>query len=154
MKTRKAVGAIVTHKNRFLIVRKVTINTRMGKELQNGIWDFVKGRVEDEDETVEASMRRELLEETGSVAYTLKKRFNETISFAFPEKIQTKIGYHNQITTMFHFEYVGDGKDLEANDKEINQICFVHEQALLSLLEHEESKEFFTRNRSQIISKK
>lgn len=147
MRTRKAIGAIVTQENRFLIVRKVAINTKAGKEYQSGSWDFVKGGVEVEDETLVASMRRELLEETGSVAYTLKKRFHDTISFTFPQKIQTKIGYHHQVTTMFHFEYIGDGHDLQPNDKEIDQITFVSEQSLLHLLEHEESKAFFIRNK-------
>ena len=153
MRTRKAVGAIVTHNKQFLIVRKVTINTMVGTELQHGEWDFVKGGVKDEDETVEAAIRRELLEETGSVAYSLKQQFHDTISFSFPETIQKKIGYHRQTTTMFHFEYVGDGNDLESNDKEIDQIQFVYKPALLNLIEHEESKEFFIRNDSSIIKK-
>lgn len=154
MRTRKAVGAIVTHNQRFLIVRKVTIKTRMGAEFQNGSWDFVKGGIEDQDETIEAAIRRELLEETGSVAYSLKKRFVDTISFSFPESIQKKIGYHRQTTAMFHFEYVGDGNDLDSNDKEIDRVDFVDGTELLNLLEHDESKEFFIRNGSQIIHEK
>ncbi|WP_226657196.1 NUDIX hydrolase [Pseudalkalibacillus hwajinpoensis] len=154
MRTRKAVGAIVTHNKRFLIVHKVAINTRAGTELQNGSWDFVKGGIKDEDKTVEAAIRRELLEETGSVAYLLKKRFHDTISFSFPETIQKKIGYHRQTTSMFHFEYIGDGNDLESNDREIDQIQFVYKPALLNLIAHEESKEFFIRNGSQIIHEK
>ncbi|MDO6655251.1 NUDIX hydrolase [Anaerobacillus sp. 1_MG-2023] len=142
MRTRQAVGAIVTYKHRFLIVHKTKMNTKAGQESQGETWDFVKGGVEDEDRDVEASIRRELLEETGSVKYKLMKRFDESITFEFPAEVQCKIGYHNQVIPMFHYEYEGDEQDLSPLDKEIDQLRFVGEKELLLMLKHPETQEF------------
>lgn len=46
---RKAVGAIVSYGEKFILVHKVNINTILGKEKVKGEWDFIKGGVKEKD---------------------------------------------------------------------------------------------------------
>ena len=151
MATREAVGAVVTQGSNFIIVYKQNINTKSGRETTHGMWDFVKGGVERGDVDLESAIRRELLEETGSSKYRLKKSFHEPITFEFPQAIQKKIGYDNQVTTMFHFEYYGKMSDLKPNDLEINEIRIVHQHELVDVLAHQESKDFVLKNLSDLF---
>ncbi|MBW8350371.1 NUDIX hydrolase [Bacillus sp. IITD106] len=141
---RRAVGAIVTYNQQFLIVHKVKITTGGGKEDAQGEWDFVKGGVEDNEELKQA-MVRELEEETGSANYKFIKQFDEKICFEFPSDLKNKIGFDRQETTMFHFEYVGDPNGLNPTDNEIDEITFIEKGEMLKRLTHIDTKEFFTK---------
>ncbi|QFT89589.1 RNA pyrophosphohydrolase [Bacillus sp. THAF10] len=143
---RKAVGAIVTYRDKFLVVHKKKINAGAKKESIKSECDFVKGGVEPTDSSLEQAMLRELAEETGSSNFRLIKRFNEKICFDFPVHIQQKIGFTNQETTMFHFAYIGEIATLKPMDEEISDITFLNEEELLKTLTHEDTREFFINN--------
>lgn len=63
--------------------------------------------------------------------------------FDFPPDIQTKIGYHRQETTMFHFEYIGDIRCLKPIDHEIIKIQLMDKDEVLEILSHAETRKFF-----------
>ncbi|MGE8203010.1 NUDIX hydrolase [Heyndrickxia sp. NPDC080065] len=140
---RRAVGAIVTYNDKFLIVHKVKINTDVGKEDIQGEWDFIKGGVKKDEADLKQTVLRELKEETGSTNYKFIKQFHEKIHFNFPLHLQQKIGYQGQETTMFHLEYLGDLTDLKPIDNEINNIQFIKKENVLNVLTHNETKDFF-----------
>ncbi|MBS4196521.1 NUDIX hydrolase [Lederbergia citri] len=139
---RRAVGAIVTYGQQFLIIHKVKINTGGRKVDIKGEWDFVKGGVEDNEDLKQAILR-ELEEETGSTNYKFIKQFDEKICFEFPSNLRNKIGFDRQETTLFHFEYVSDPRCLKPLDNEIEEIMFVEKEEVLKKLTHMDTKEFF-----------
>lgn len=141
---RRAVGAIVSYGQQYLIVHKVKINAEGGKKDIQGEWDFVKGGVEG-NEDLKQAMLRELEEETGSTNYKFIKQFDEKICFEFPSDLRNKIGFDRQETTMFHFEYVGDPNGLKPTDNEIDEITFIEEGEMLKRLTHIDTKKFFTK---------
>ncbi|RXJ04340.1 NUDIX hydrolase [Anaerobacillus alkaliphilus] len=143
---RKAVGAIVFQGNSFLIVNKTKINSKLGKETIKGEWDFIKGGVMESDTSFQASLLRELKEETGSSNFKVVKEFNEKISFDFPNDIALKIGLEKQETTMFLVEYLGDTNKLSPIDNEINDIKFFEKDNVLEILTHADTKEFFLKH--------
>ncbi|MFS0785089.1 NUDIX domain-containing protein [Shouchella sp. 1P09AA] len=140
---RKAVGAIVVTKNAYVLVCKSWQNTKDGKERIEDEWDIAKGGVEREDETLEAAILRELYEETGSHAFTLRDQFTEKLTFAFPSEVKRKIGFTGQETTVFLVEFTGDLEDLTPKDKEISKLKAVCPDELMDYLAHDETKQFF-----------
>ena len=140
---RKAVGAIVTCENKFMLVQKVKINSKLGTHEIEAEWDFLKGGVKEEDIDLKQSLLRELEEETGETNYRIIKQFKEQVLFEFPPSIKNVTGFENQVTTMFHVEYLGCCNELVAHDEEINEIRFVDIKHVLDYLKHEETKEFF-----------
>jgi 8-oxo-dGTP pyrophosphatase MutT (NUDIX family) len=74
MEFEESVGAVVFHKDKFLVLR-------YGK----GHWGFVKGHIE-EDETKEQTVMRELKEETGITNAKIIPGFNEVIGYYFRRK--------------------------------------------------------------------
>jgi putative (di)nucleoside polyphosphate hydrolase len=145
-KVRKAVGAVIKFRNRFLLIHKVRIkDLKNGAENILGEWDFPKGGAKDL-ENLKNAVIRELKEETGSDRYKIIKEFDNKISFEFPEPIKKKIGFDMQETTMFLIDYLGDCSDLKPQDDEIDNICFFDSEEVLNKLTHKESKEFFIKN--------
>ncbi len=145
---RQAVGAIVYKDDQFLLVHKTKINTRSGSEKIAGEWDFIKGGIEDSDESPRHAMLRELKEETGSTDFMLIKQFDEKIRFEFPEKMKNKIGFDGQETTMFLVELTGDIEDLMPLDEEIAELQFLAKIEVLGKLTHEDTLSFFMKNLS------
>ncbi|WP_404432492.1 NUDIX domain-containing protein [Sutcliffiella horikoshii] len=146
MKVRKAVGAIVTIGEEYALILKTKIHTSEGKKEIEGEWDFIKGGVEEEDSSLEEAILRELEEETGMKAFLVKKKFEEKISFKFPQGVAEKIGYHSQETTMFLVEYRGENKDWLPQDDEVSEIGFFKNEELLRKLAHEETREYFKKH--------
>ncbi|MBU9719841.1 MULTISPECIES: NUDIX domain-containing protein [Bacillaceae] len=140
---RKAVGAIVLQKERFLLVNKTKINTNQGKQEISGEWDFVKGGVEDSDQNLTEAVLRELYEETGSREYKIVKEFTEKICFEFPEEIKSKIGYDKQETTMFLVELTGDANSLQPEDSEIWEFKLLEKNKVADVLTHQDTKDYF-----------
>ena len=108
-------------------------------------WDFPKGGVMN-GELLEAAILRELFEETGSTAYQIIKKLDQTICFSFEARFTAATGYTRQVTTMFIVEYTGDRTDLKSQDDEINAIQFIHKDNVLDYLEHEETRAFYITN--------
>lgn len=150
---RQAVGAIVYKDSQYLLVHKTKINTRSGSEKISGEWDFIKGGIEDSDESHQHAILRELREETGSTHFSIKKRFDEKICFEFPEKIKMKIGYERQENTMFLVEFTGPVGDLSPMDDEIATLRFLTKNKVLDTLTHEETRSFFMKNLSELSTK-
>ncbi|WP_026021775.1 NUDIX hydrolase [Bacillus timonensis] len=148
---RQAVGAIVMKDNQFLLAHKTKINTLTGSEKIKGEWDFIKGGIEDSDESVQHAMLRELKEETGCTDFLIKKQFPDQICFEFPEKM--KIGYERQETTMFLVEFTGVIADLLPIDEEIAELQFFAREEVIDKLTHEDTKSFFIKNLSQLSTK-
>ena len=140
---RKAVGAIVFQKDKFLVVHKTNINTMNGKQNIQGEWDFVKGKVEKSDRDYEDALLRELQEETGSIEYKIIKEFDQKIQFDFPDELKEKIGYDKQVTTMFLVEFMGEFNSLISQDNEINNIAFLDPYHVVEILPHQETRDYF-----------
>ncbi|WP_099303163.1 NUDIX domain-containing protein [Bacillus sp. Marseille-P3800] len=140
---RQAVGAIVVTKDAYVLVCKSWQNTKDGKERIEDEWDIVKGGVEDEDESLEAAVLRELYEETGSKAFILRDPFREKLTFAFPPEVKKRIGFETQETTVFLVEFTGDLEDLTPKDKEISKLKAVCPDELMDYITHDETKQFF-----------
>lgn len=143
---RRAVGAFVVQKDEILLVHKVK-RSEATNELDSfrAEWDFPKGGVKN-GEILEAAILRELFEETGSTAYQIIKKLNETICFSFDARFTAATGYTRQVTTMFIIEYTGDRTDLKSQDDEISAIQFVHKDKVLDYLGHEETRAFYKTN--------
>ena len=146
MKVRKAVGAIVTIGEDYVLILKTKIHTTEGKKEIEGEWDFIKGGVEEEDSSLEEAILRELEEETGMKAFSVKKEFEEKISFKFPQEVVDRIGYHSQETTMFLVEYIGENKGWLPQDDEVSEIGFFKKEDVLRKLAHEETREYFKKH--------
>ncbi|RWQ71098.1 NUDIX hydrolase [Bacillus cereus] len=140
---RKAVGAIISYNEKFMLVHKIKINGKSGKEEIEGEWDFPKGGIENEEKNLEQSLLRELKEETGSTNYKIIKQFEKKICFEFPVSIQMRIGYEKQETIMFFVQYQGDIEELKPIDDEIDQIQFFGEEQVLEKLAHVNTRRFF-----------
>jgi len=138
MKIRKAVGALVFQNNEYLLVHKVK-SVDMKSDMK-GHWDFPKGGIQESDEDLESAILRELKEETGSTNYKIISRFDKKICFTFPSTHK----YDSQETVMFHIEYLGDRKDLKAQDEEIDEVGFYSKDDLMRVLSLEETREFLS----------
>ncbi|MGD6796005.1 NUDIX domain-containing protein [Metabacillus indicus] len=143
---RKAVGAIVTYNDLFMVVHKTKINTMNECENIPAEWDFVKGGIEPADADLKASICRELEEETGSSQFQFIRQFEQKICFEFSQHVQMKTGFKQQETTMFHFECRGDLNLLKPIDPEIKAVKFVSRTELMERLPHAETGTFFTRH--------
>lgn len=140
---RKAVGAIVYQKDKFLVVHKTNINTIEGKQDIQGEWDFVKGKVEKSDKDHKDALLRELQEETGSMEYKIIKEFDQKINFDFPDEVKGKIGYDKQVTTMFLVEFMGEFSSLISQDNEINNMAILDPYHVVKILTHQETRDYF-----------
>ena len=140
---RKAVGAIITYNNEYLLVHKVKImNGLQGTVNIPGIWDFPKGGMKASETPMEAVLR-ELREETGSQSYRIIKHCNEKIEVEFDEVTRQLTGYEQQEITMFTGEFLGIPTDLQPQDDEIDDIRFVPSEKVIEYLSHVESRTFF-----------
>ncbi len=119
---------------------------KAGIEQIEGVWDFPKGGVKAQDASPEQALFRELTEETGSFRYRIMHAFEEKIRFSFLPEDQLKLGFEGQETTLFLAAYEGDGSDLQPQDEEIDQVCFVPRSRMLETLAHPESRAFFARH--------
>ncbi|RFB13488.1 NUDIX hydrolase [Bacillus sp. HNG] len=146
---RQAVGAIVYKDDQILLVQKIKI----GSEKIPGEWDFIKGGIEDSDESPRHAMLRELKEETGSTDFLIAKEFEEKICFAFPEKMKLKIGFERQETTMFLVEYTGVLENLSPMDEEIAELQFLTKNVVLDKLTHDDTRSFFIKYLSSLSTK-
>ncbi|MFS0821883.1 NUDIX hydrolase [Bacillus sp. 1P02SD] len=146
---RQAVGAIVYKDHQFLLVHKV----KVGSEKIPGEWDFIKGGIEESDESPRHAMLRELKEETGSTDFFMVKEFEENICFEFPDKMKPKIGFERQETTMFLVEYTGDIEDLSPIDEEIAELQWLAKTEVLNKLTHDDTRSFFIKNLSSLSTK-
>ncbi|MHA1678905.1 MAG: NUDIX domain-containing protein [Promethearchaeota archaeon] len=147
IKIRKAVGAIVIKKDKFLLIHKVKMmNSLKGPEKIKPRWDFPKGGVKNKDINLENAILRELKEETGSDEYRIIKKFDEKIIFEFPDKIKQKLGFEKQEITMFLIKFYGDENKLKSQDDEIDNIKLFSKIEVEKQITFEDSKSFFIRN--------
>lgn len=139
---RQAVGAIVVHKGRILLVRKVKIkNFASGPKRIQGEWDFPKGGIR-AGESPEKAVLRELREETGSERFRILKKYEQRIKFEFPKELHASLGFTRQETHMFRLSYDGEPEDLSPQDDEIEEVRFFSREDALKLLAHDESVQF------------
>ncbi|MDL4839724.1 NUDIX domain-containing protein [Aquibacillus rhizosphaerae] len=143
---RKAVGAIISCNQEYIIIHKVKMNINDEKQSIDGEWDFVKGGVEEHDLDLQNAILRELKEETGSCDYKIINQLDEKIHFQFPLEIQSEIGYQKQEITMFHVEFYGDKTTLKPIDDEIKDIKFLQKREVLTVLTHKETRDYFVRH--------
>lgn len=148
---RKAIGAIITFRNDVLLVYKCKImNTKLNKSVDmEGSWDFPKGGLISQDFSLEEGLKRELLEETGSSNYIIKRQLEDLI-FQFPQNIANSIGYTSQVTKMFHVEFTGDIKELESKTPEIEKIAFFDREEVEFVIPYKETIEYFKRVKGNI----
>ncbi|THE10734.1 NUDIX hydrolase [Bacillus timonensis] len=147
--SRQAVGAIVYKEDQFLLVHKV----KVGSEKIPGEWDFIKGGIEESDESSRHAMLRELKEETGSTDFLIVKQFEEKICFSFPQKIKLKIGFERQETTMFLVEYTGITENLLPMDEEIAELQWLTKNEVPNKLTHDDTRSFFIKYLSSLSTK-
>lgn len=139
-KTRVAVGAIVRYGDKYLLVNKVRNHTIQDKLPKNGIWDFVKGGVK-ENETLEEAVLRELKEELGSDNFRILERVGKTLYFKFPNTISNS-EYMDQITHFFIVEFLGTDSALKVDNYEIVNWGIFEYQEVINRLTHEETKRY------------
>ena len=131
--------------NEYLLVEKVKYGEDSGMKIKKkSEWDIPKGGVKKGEESLEVALLRELKEETGSEKYKILKRFDDTLEFTFPAKVQQQIGYQKQETTIFLVEYEGENDKLIPMDDEINQCKWFKKDQLLEALTHNEMKDYLT----------
>jgi putative (di)nucleoside polyphosphate hydrolase len=137
-KTRKAIGAIIFHNNKFLVLSRSMIFTTEGFKKIPLERDLLKGGI-DKGESPKEALLRELYEETGSKKYMISKKFKNRLSYGLPKST----GFDRQEVTMFLVEYVGDEKDLKPDKKEIAKLQFFNKKDTLKKITYPETKEFF-----------
>lgn len=141
MSIRYAVGAIVRYGEDILLVRKVKMMmAQRGPEDIDPIWDFPKGGI-NSNEDVSVAILRELQEETGSRQYRIIQKLPDFV-FQFSEEVANKLGFLQQITSMFEVEYVGDGLDLFPQDEEIDRIQFFSIKDAVEYVTYANSQEY------------
>ena len=143
MRIRKAVGAIITREDKYLLIHKVKLMDQ-NTETEYVMWDFPKGGIK-EEEDLEKALLRELKEETGSSSFKVIRKFDEKIAFEFPKGFK----YDAQETEMFLVEYTGDYKDLVPDYEEIDQIGFFSMDEVMNLVQLEETRRFLELLRSK-----
>ncbi|MGV8162181.1 MAG: NUDIX domain-containing protein [Candidatus Nanoarchaeia archaeon] len=141
MKTRKAIGAIIFSKDKFLVLKRCAMLTKNGMRKISPEWDLLKGGIE-EGEREEIALMREIFEETGSRKYIISKKFKEKLVYNLPVESE----FSKQEVTMFLVEYVGDKKDLMYDEEEIMELKFFNKDESLSKIKYEETKEFFRKH--------
>jgi len=141
-KTRKAVGALVIHENKVLLVRKVMMmDGSNGPEPIEPFWDFPKGGVTGEDVNYDSAIMRELSEEIGSTELSIIKQLPD-FNFDFPANVTKKIGYTSQNTTMFLVHFTGNPSTLAPQDGEIDTITFFTKQEAMKMVQFDASAEY------------
>jgi len=142
LKIRKAIGAIIYRGDKFLLIRRGMIldnsKNKKGYKKINPEWDILKDGIEKNESPKEALMR-ELYEETGSKKYVIFKQFKEKLSYALPKST----GFDKQEVTVFLVEYVGDGKDLKSDGKEIAELKFFSKSDVIKNIKYPEKRKFF-----------
>ncbi|NHJ01194.1 MAG: NUDIX hydrolase [Candidatus Heimdallarchaeota archaeon] len=141
---RRAVGAIIQYKTQYILIHKVKLMelAETPREIE-GEWDFVKGGVEQSDISLNETLFRELEEETGSIQYTILKKYPEKLRFQFSKQVE---GLTHQETTMYLVKYIGHLRDLQPRDQEIDQIGVFSVNEVIEKLAHTETKQFFLNN--------
>ncbi|MGV8141603.1 MAG: NUDIX hydrolase, partial [Candidatus Woesearchaeota archaeon] len=141
MKVRKSIGAIILYKGTFLLLARGMVLTSNGFKKISPEWDLLKGGIDD-GESPKDALLRELYEETGSKKYTIIKQFKDKLLHGLPEFT----GFDRQEVTMFLVEYVGDGKDLLPDAKEITELKFFDKGEAMRHIKYPETREFFEKN--------
>jgi putative (di)nucleoside polyphosphate hydrolase len=141
MSVRKAIGAIITWKDKFLLLRRESILTKNGLTKITPEWDILKGGIED-GESPEDALMRELYEETGSRDYAISKKFVEKLIYGLPDET----GFEKQEVTMFMVQYMGNGDDLKSNSEEISEFIFLDKKEMESKIMYTETIEFFKKH--------
>ena len=137
---RRAVGALVKHNGRYLLVHKV----KAGSKEIPGQWCFPMGGVEPSDRSESSAILRELLEETGSQDYKIISKLEKALVFEIPKDLTDVIDFDSQETTFFLVEFYGKENQLESHDEEVSEMVFLEPKDVLSHLTHSESRVFFS----------
>ena len=141
---REAVGAVVIYEDEILLVRKINTMSTGTKPIPiEGEWDFPKGGIKEEDQSMADAVLRELWEETGVTSFEIIKEFNQKIIFSFPEATYSKTGFSSQETTMFLIKYIGNSKEFVPQDEEIDCVRFFKKEKIMETLSHAATKRFF-----------
>jgi putative (di)nucleoside polyphosphate hydrolase len=138
MKIRKAIGAIIKFKDKFLLLKRGAILTVDGFEKIESEWDILKGGIDD-GETAESALMRELFEETGSKKFIISKKIKEKLAYGLP----AKTGFSSQEVEIFIVKYNGDEKDLKTDGKEIISLQFFSCADAVKKIKYPETEEFF-----------
>lgn len=144
-RTRSAVGAIITHHEKYVLIHRVTpIDTHTASVSMSGYWDFPTGELQSPKEPPRTGLLRILYEQTGSQDYTILQEFEENIIVEFPQN--DVLPDARQETTIFLVEYTGDGTELASHDEEIDQVRFFLPEEVLERISSEETKAFFKKH--------
>jgi len=138
MKIRRAVGAIIFHDDKFLLVCRGMILTTDGFKKISPEWDLLKGGIE-AGESPKIAVLRELYEETGSKKYVISKQFKDKLFYKLPKST----GFDGQEVTVFLVEYVGDKNDLKPDLGEILELRFFNKADALEKIKYPETKDYF-----------
>lgn len=140
IRTRKAVGALVQHEGKMLLVRKVKMmDAKAGTTNIPPEWDFPKGGIKREEKDIKTALMRELSEELGTTQLIVENQL-PNFSFDFSPEVAEKIGYNCQVTSMFLVSFTGDPNTLHPRDEEIDQIKFFSKTEAVAMATHENSR--------------
>lgn len=139
---RQAVGIFVVHESDWLMIEKIKRMDADETKMESR-WDIVKGGVEPGDDSLEVAALRELVEETGSDAYTIEESFDEPISFSYPHDVAEEMGYDGQSTHMFLATFQGDAEDLDPDEKEIGSVAFFDRDTFVEKIPFNDVRQYY-----------
>jgi putative (di)nucleoside polyphosphate hydrolase len=138
---REAVGAVVEHNGRFLLVHKVkAMDTIGGPTEMDGEWGFPGGGIR-KCEDIQIALRRELSEETGLLTYSSDKEL-PAIRFEFSPEYRRRSGFERQHTRMFLVR-CEQPSEIATTNPEIDSAKFFTREEVLSMLHHQSAKDYF-----------
>ena len=136
---RYAVGAIILCDNQFVLVHKVK-NTNIQQTLsEDGVWDFLKGGVEENEKQLE-TLRRELFEELSIKKFNIICSVSTPLCFDFPQI--DDYPYKSQ-ETYFYIIRVDNRESIQPDNSEIDSVRFVDLDEVMSVLTFDETKNYF-----------
>lgn len=136
---RYAVGAIILCDNLIALVHKVKNSNKKLALQENGVWDFLKGGVE-ENETLIDALHRELLEELSINQFNMICPISKPLCFDFPDVD----GYPYQSQeTYFYIVQVENKESIQPDNSELDSVRFVALDDVISALTFDETKKYF-----------
>ncbi len=139
---RRAVGAIVTCQENYLLVHTVqSMDDPSAPGTISSGWNPPIGELLHPDEPPRTGLLQILREKTGSQFYTILREFEESVVVGRTrDRSPSSSGWE---TRMYLVEYTGDGADLTPLDKEIDQVRLFTSKGALERISCEGTKSFF-----------
>ena len=142
MRIRSAVGAVILAGDEVLLVHKVKASDALTGPMDlRGEWGFPMGGVLP-DEDIHAALKREILEETGIVDFSIMQEL-PVYECSFSPEFVEKLGFDKQSTRMFLLRFEGNSNSLEPRCDEIESVQFFSRDRLAQMIHHPDWYRYF-----------